>query len=105
MRSIVPWVTVFGLLMFGAAGSRAYAPVPGSNSAVLATEPAFTKVHTIGSQFHEDCRYGPVWQLGVKTIWHRHPRDKYWPRHRPCGAYRRPDGPYRVTPGGPRYPR
>lgn len=70
MKSALPSAIALGLLVFGAAGSQAYGPSPDS-APLLATEPAFIKVHA-APKFHPDCRFGEGDMPGSPLRWHKH---------------------------------
>jgi hypothetical protein len=93
MKSALLSAIALGVLVLGAAGSQAYGPSP---APILATEPAFTKVHAIGTQYHLDCRFGPPGGFQKKPKWHKH-IDTHYTNSRRCGTKTNDDGP-RVGP-------
>jgi hypothetical protein len=101
MKSALPSAIALGVLVFGAAGSQAYGPSPGS-APLLATEPAFTKVHA-SPKFHADCRFGEG-KPGSPPRWHRHrcrqTSTGFRCRHGtiPCGSHK-VDAPVAGPPG------
>jgi hypothetical protein len=67
MQRLFSSLTVIGALMCGA--SAVYAYGTGPSAAVLATEPAFTRVHGT----HTDCVFGKAFPTWLQDSWHKHP--------------------------------
>jgi hypothetical protein len=117
MKSALHAAVALGVLVLGAAGSQAYGPSPGS-APLLATEPAFIKVHELGFEppreytgqdpyirrkpiYHTDCRLGRYGHGKSKKYgWHKHSiYNEVWATTSPCpGPKPREDAPV-VGPG------